>query len=174
MSRRYQEKVVSETTERNVDMETGEVKSETSTKVTRLPSEPPYVKLYLEDLGRLLDLPGGPQDLLFMLIRKIDYEGMITLSAGSRRRIADRLGISDQTFRNRLRALTRSGVLLRREHNEYEANPLYFARGDWRDIYERRKAITMTVTYGPKGREIETTSQAVQEELDLAVNEATG
>lgn len=171
MGRRTMERVLTSTTERQVDMRTGEIASESTATVTRLPAEPPYVKLYLDDLTRVLDLAAGPKDLLMVLVRKIDYEGMITLSPSSRRRMAGTLGIADQTFRNRLRDLVKAGVLLRRGHNEYEANPMYFARGDWRDIYERRKALTMSITYSERGKSISTQSEAIQEDLDLGIAE---
>lgn len=151
----------------HVDYKSGEITQQTENKVVRLPQEPDYVKLYLHDIGRLLDLNQGESGLLMLLVRKIDYEGMITLSANARKRMAERLDLADSTFRNYMSQLVKKGILIRHGNNDFEANPHYFAKGRWEEIWERRQRLVMTVTYDERGRTVETKSEPNQQELPL-------
>lgn len=163
-----EKRIITSTQTTVVDRGTGEVLQDNKVVQFRLPSEPPYIKLYIEDLGRLIDLKSHHKELLLELIRKMDYENIISLTPAARSRIAQRLQIKDQTFRNYLNDLVKSDVLRRLAHNEFLANPDLFARGDWQAIYERRQAFAMTVTYHLNGeRTIKTT--AVPEQVELEV-----
>lgn len=149
---------VSDTTK--IDYETGELKEETSSTVTRLPIEPEYVKLYLDDLGKLIDLPEGQRKLLFPLARKMDYDGIISLTKNSRQRIATEIGITTATLRNYINHLSKNEVLIRYGQNEYEINPRYLAKGTWQSIYKRREEIELKIRYNRDGsREISHSTQ---------------
>jgi hypothetical protein len=150
-----------------VDHETGTVKESTTEQVVRIPAEPPYVKLYLEDLGRLLDLPAGPRDILYSLARKMDYDGLISLTAAGRQRIADAHGLKIQTLNNYLSTLVKRDVLKLIGRGEFEMNPQLFAKGDWREIQRRRAAFTLTVTYSADGKRTLKGEVSDQEELPL-------
>ncbi|MNC32465.1 hypothetical protein D3C75_808200 [compost metagenome] len=139
-----------------LDHQTGEVTKEASTNVFRLPAEPPYVKLYAHDLTQILKLKDHHAVMILELVRKIDYDNLISLTPSARSRIAEKLGVKDQTFRNYLNELVKADVIRRLGHNEFEANPTLFARGDWAAIYERQRAFTMTVSYTQKGRTVQT------------------
>lgn len=153
-------RVLNSVTERNIDMQTGEVVSLHRTEQSRIPSEPPYIKMYIDDLCDLMHIPAAQKQTLELLLKKLDYEGFITLSPRYRKQICETLKIKDQTFRNRLTALCKSGVIRRHSTNEYEVNPQYFARGAWKDVYERRQSFQMTVKYSSKGREIVTEAES--------------
>lgn len=147
------QKTIYEQIETQVDKETGEEIQTASSTVRRLPSEPAFVKMYIDDLSVLLDIKEGPKNLIWLLIRHMNYEGTIALTRGPKRRIAEELGITEKTFRNYLWSLSKSKIIHRIDHNEYEFNPSYFARGDWASIYQRRKAwAKLEVRYGPDGR----------------------
>lgn len=155
----------------SVDHSTGQVLNDTKIVQFRIPSEPPYVKLYIDDLSRLMDLKGHHKEMLLELIRKMDYENIITLTPSARSRLALRLKIKEQTFRNYLNDLIKSDVLRRIGHNEFMANPDLFARGEWQSIYERRQAFSMTITYQNGKRSIKTEAIQEQEELELGVDQ---
>lgn len=160
-------KVIHSTVAQVVNLQTGEIVETSSTNVFRLPSEPPYVKMYLDDLCVLISVPDSQKTLLLHLLRRLDYEGYITLSPRARKDISKTLGIADQTFRNRLNELCKSGLIKRVSTNEYMANPAYFARGEWKSICQRRQAFELKITYSEKGRDIRTDKVAQQEELPL-------
>lgn len=129
----------------------GVVQEEEYTKVTRLPQEPPYVKLYLEDIAKLMDVPEGPRAVLLALVRKLDFEGIISLTPAARERLCAQLNIKVTTFNNYLVVLCQREILKRLGRGEYEMNPNILARGDWIEIQKRRTAFKLTVTYRPDG-----------------------
>ena len=136
------------------DCESGDTRAIKETNVVRLPSEPPYIKMYIDDLSHFIGLKEKHKGVVFELIKKLDFEGMITLTARSRQAITEKLGISDQSFRNYLSEVVKTGLLKRISHNEFAVNPHYFARGDWSSIYDRRKDFVMEIRYTAEGRKI--------------------
>lgn len=139
------------------DLRTGEAIHHRSHKVVHLPKEPAYVKLYVQDLGDLIGLTDNEKAVLFMLATKIDFEGIASLNAASRRRIANACGISNGSFRNAISALCRKGIMQRIDSNEYAVDPRYFAKGEWRDILHRRKDFELRIRYTANGeREVST------------------
>lgn len=160
-------KIVQQTTSQVVDLRSGEIVETSATNVFRLPSEPPYVKMYLDDLCGLIKVPDGHKALLLSLLRRLDYEGFIVLSPRSRKEIAKSMNIADQTFRNRLNELCKTEIIRRVSTNEYLVNPTYFARGEWRKICAQREAFELRITYSESGRQIETRPTSLQEELPL-------
>ena len=146
---RYQE------TTKLVD-EDGNIKQQQHTNIIQFPNEPPFIKLYIEDLTAILKLPNGTKDLLYSLLMKMDYENMITLTSRSKREIAERVGIKIQTFDNYLRKLVDAGIFKRIGRGEYKVNPNLFARGDWTNISRQRDEWMLTITYKANGtRKIE-------------------
>ena len=147
--------IVYSNTQTSVNHQTGEVTQTTSDKVVKFPSEPAFVKLYIEDLGRLLDMPPGPTNLIYELARRMDYEGMITLNKAIKTRMAEHIGIKESSLRNYLTALVKADVVRIVDRGLYELNPHYFAKGDWSDIRKRRENFKLQVSYNAKGeREI--------------------
>jgi hypothetical protein len=147
-------KLVFSEVKRDIDFSTGETNQETSTKVVKIPTEPPYVKLYIDDLCAIVDIPDSLKTVLLQMLRKLDYDGYITLSTRFRKELCEKLSIKDQTLRNRLTDLVKKQLLIKDGTNEYIANPHYFARGDWKKIIEQREAFTMKITYSDNGRTI--------------------
>ena len=144
----------------------GVVKEEDSLRILRVPQEPPYVKMYMEDLTAIMRLPSGTKDLLHHLLVKMDYENMITLTTRSKKEIAERVGIKIQTFDNYLKKIVESGIFLRVGRGEYKVNPNLFARGEWNKISKQRDEWwKLTITYKFNGeREIVGSTVTVTEE----------
>mgnify|MGYP002717741625 CR=1 FL=1 len=137
-----------------VDYETGQVTKQTNSKVINLPQEPPYVKMYIDDVGKLLDVPPGPRMVLYQLVRKLDYEGFISLTPAARERIAKACDISVRTMSNYLTMLSASGILRHAGRGEYEMNPNLFAKGDWKDIAKRRQDFELSIQYRADGSKV--------------------
>lgn len=134
--------------------EQGSVVEQQKTQVIQFPSEPPFIKIYISDLTRILGLPLGVQSLLTALISKMDYENVITLTSRKKQEIAAKVNIKIQTFDNYLLKMVESGILRRIGRGEYQANPEYFSRGEWSEIYRRREDWQLTITYKPNGDRI--------------------
>lgn len=146
-------KLVQETHTEMVDHSTGEITSEVNTKVIRIPSEPPYIKLYIEDLSNMYNLPKNSPDLLLELLKKLDYEGQISLNSSNKKIIAERAGKAVKTLDNFLGELVKKDIFRRIDTGLFAPNPHLFGRGEWREIYKRREA-WLKVTYTEDGQRI--------------------
>jgi hypothetical protein len=164
-------KIVQSEITSHVDRDTGEVVTETNTKVVRFPQEPPFVKMYIQDLCAIVGVADADQALLRHLLLHLNYEGFVFLSSRLREKIAKSLRISQKTLRNRMTRLVTANLIKPVCRSEYRVNPEYFARGDWKSICEQRISYSMTISYSEKGREIKTSKVEgdthLQEELAL-------
>jgi hypothetical protein len=122
---------------------------------TKLPSEPPYVKLYTTDLGNLFKLPVGTTGVLMCVASMVDYQGVVVLNGYFKESIARRLNSklskngkpSISVVNKAITELLNKEIISRIGSSTYQLNPNLFARGKWRDIYEQRKAFKLTITY---------------------------
>ncbi len=125
--------------------------TKTSEKQTEVYStEPDYIKLYLHDLMYLSDLPERYAKVLFALLPQASWakDGMrVTVTAGSKRLMCKDLGFkSTQTISNALSDMTKANILHRIETGVYALNPMFFGRGDWRDIQALRLKVDYKLT----------------------------
>lgn len=141
-------KIVKEIETTKIDKTTGEITEHVSHTVMNLPQEPPFVKVYLDDIVRLYNLPTKSSETLYVLVRKMDYDGIITLTAAYKRRVAEQLGTSVSVIDNQLSRLTKTNLLTRIDRGEYMLDPNLFARGSWPDIRKLRdKYIELRISY---------------------------
>jgi len=141
------DRIVYNKIKREINFSTGEIKTEENINIVRIPKEPPYVKMYIDDIAKILELTSGCRSLLYCSIKKMDYEGIITLTKSSRDRLAEQVGVKETAIRNQITQLCQKGILRRIGTGEFEANPNLFARGDWSDIHKRRKDFKLTISY---------------------------
>lgn len=139
-----------------LDRETGELVTESSTNVLRYTGEPAFIKLYLDDICSIIKVPETLKKTLFLILRKLDYDGYITLSKRYRKLMCEQMNIKDGTLRNRLNMLCQHGFIISEGGNEYLANPNYFAKGEWKSIVEQRSAFELRIRYSEDGKEITT------------------
>ncbi|ODN41353.1 hypothetical protein [Piscirickettsia litoralis] len=122
--------------------------------------EPSYVKLYFDDLAFLFGMPKGLSDVLFELIKLIDFEtNEIHLTTPRKEQIVKTLGIKRvQTLNNYIATLKKKQILLSAGRGVYKPNPYIIARGKWSDIKKLRNRadISLKIDYTEKGRKIST------------------
>lgn len=137
---------------------TGEVLSEQKNVVNIRPmeAEPAFIKLYIEDIGRLFRLQQGHQEILMYVAASVDYQGVVSLAIGRKARIAATVGCTVKSIDNAIGEYVKHGILSRIGRGEYELDPKLFAKGEWRNIRERRSAFKTTITYSKEGRNIVT------------------
>ena len=146
-----------------VDHVTGEVQKDSTEMAEVIPiryeimEEPPFVKMYLNDLSNLVGLPKSLRPLLDALVTKIDFRGEISISTGFRERLCSILSISRQTLRNRLNMLTKHEIITSVGGSDYMVNPKYFAKGKWMDIVRHRQDFEMRIRYKKNGTKEVTT-----------------
>ena len=142
--------------ERTTVSNSGEVFQQEKTKILKMPKEPPYVKMYLDDISSIFRLKKGASDLLYELVRRIDFEGMIALNSYIKKGIAGRLDCKMQTIDNNLQKLIREKIIIRVGLGSFEVNPNLFAKGEWHEIYKRRNngKFKLEITYNGNERSI--------------------
>ena len=144
-------------------------KTATITTITKLPPEPAYIKLYVDDLGYLMGIQEGHRSILLYIAASVGYDGFVTLTLARKARIAATVGMAVKTVDNAITALIKATILRREGRCEYELNPSLFAKGEWMHIRERREAFNLQITYSKiNGRTISTrkTESTYQSELE--------
>lgn len=133
----------------------GEVeRSATITTITKLPKEPDYIKLYIDDIGHLMGIQEGHRSILLYIAASVGYDGFVTLTLARKARIAATVGMAVKSVDNAISALVKADILRREGRCEYELNPSLFARGEWAHIRERREAFNLNIAYSKAGKKI--------------------
>lgn len=136
------------------DTATGEILSSRSNvyELKRLPDEPAFIKMYVQDLGALLGFQAMHRDILLFVAAGMNYYGVVALSAATKARIALTVGCNEKTIRNAITEYLKAGILRRIGRAEYELDPHLFAKGEWSEIRGRRDRFRLEVDYSPEGR----------------------
>lgn len=134
--------------------ENGEVTAQSSTSVARIPSEPRFVKLYLQDVLYLSDMPQQYDALLLALMRYVSFAdakyGMsIPLVAQVKKDICAEMGWKKmQSLDNALAKLVKGKILSKIGRGFYRLNPYLFGVGEWPDIRKLRLQIEYDEIHG--------------------------
>jgi hypothetical protein len=134
-----------------IDGLTGEIiQSDTTTyESTKLPKEPAYIKMYINDLGTWQGLTKTETEVLHAVASTVDYDGIIQITTYTKNKIVKRLGIKASTFANAMNKLISKMILQRAidaPRQVFTLNPYFFGKGDWKDIIEQRKAFVVQIT----------------------------
>ena len=150
---------ISKITENQItDLKTGEVISSQTSKTFYIPKEPSYIKFYIDDIGNIHGLSKSESDVLFALARMISWDGIVSVSKTRfEKSVHPDVNIKYQTFKNITKKLVDKGIFVRAGRGELEANPYLFAKGEWLDVYKRRKTINLNIQYSSNGRKMFTT-----------------
>jgi len=138
----YKKKFTKTEEKKVIDVNSGEIISETMKSETfTVDSEPPYIKLYIEDIIRLKKLDNSANKVLFELLSQMGYSGVIPVYKPIKQLIAKKLNLSFYTVDNAIKKLKKSGLLIPIVRGMYLADPNLFGRGNWRDIKQLRLVI---------------------------------
>lgn len=128
--------------------------------------EPPYMKLYLDDLALLRQLSKMENLILHEIFKITQYNtNRVILNKFYRDEIAKKLDIKDQTIRNAISKLSKLDLLIKQGTGVYILNPHYFGIGDWGSL----KGLRMTIEYTEQGKSISVSS--IEKEKDLLLKE---
>jgi hypothetical protein len=156
-------KITKSVTLEQFDHQTGEKTTSEVSNTFNVPAEPPYVKMYLEDIQKFYDLPESGSSIIYELLRKLDYDNLIVLNSTVKKIMCTQLGIKIGSLDNYLLKLTKAGLFKRIGTGTYVPNPHIFGRGKWQDIYKLREA-WITIKYTTKGKMVKTSLGEGQEE----------
>lgn len=146
-----------------IDHETGEVinSSYTSTQVKEV--EPNFVKMYVDDVGKLMDLRPKGSKVLHILVRLMNYYNIVTMVKPVKEMMCAELGMTVGSLNNEIDRLYRKGILIRKGRSVYVVDPELFGKGKWEHV----KKIRMIVDYDDKGNKTINTELVKQLELDF-------
>jgi len=109
--------------------------------------EPDYVKLYIDDITRLKDIPSGMSKILFEIIKGINYNGIVMAYKPIKQIMCSNMGISMNYLNKCIDTFHKQGILIRYARGVYIADPNLFAKGSWKDIQNLR----LVIEYNPNG-----------------------
>lgn len=126
----------------SVDETTGEVKNMSTVYVSTPQSEPAYLKLYLDGLAGLRRIPLYCWPILLWLLERMPYasgDQYFEFGAPMRQRACDELKLKISQVNHAVADLVKCGAVLRVDRGLYRFNPVFFARGEWKDIHKLRE-----------------------------------
>lgn len=125
----------------------GEVYAQSTTKTMSWGPEPPFIKLYLQDILYLSDIPNKHERVLYELLKRVTYAGEtngmeVIINSALKRRLAEELGFKNiGSISNAITDLVKGKILLRTDTGIYRFNPYFFGKGQWTDIAKLRLEI---------------------------------
>lgn len=137
----------------SVDLDTGEVLENEVVTKSKVPKEPEFIKLYLQDILHLQDIPAGLNNVLYELLKRMTYDNTVFLNVAVKRIIAESVGCSIHTVHKAVSEFTKTQILMRKDTGIYVLNPFIFGKGEWKNI----ESIRATIEWTPEGKSIQTT-----------------
>lgn len=110
--------------------------------------EPPYVKLYTQDIGRLYGLTESTQNVLMALAKHMVYRtNVIVLYGPIKTILMQELNMNKNTFNKAIDTLYKQGILIRQSRACYVLDPELFGSGSWADV----KRVRLSIEYHADG-----------------------
>lgn len=144
--------------------ENGNITEAQKDVVFSISKEPNYIKLYLDDIEKLFELPSNSSKLLLELLKKINYDGQIVLNATIKKAICEKLNYVIGTVDNYISDLCKKEIFKRVGTGVYIANPHIFGKGDWMTIVKQREA-WIKIEYKAGKRVISTSFEEIEEDI---------
>lgn len=135
---------INQSVETMVMNDKGEMVSKRANKVMSWGDEPSYIKLYLQDVMYLSDMPKQYASLTACLLKRVSYAGdadgmCVVLVPRIKQAICEEMGWKRvSSFDNALQKLLAGKILYRVDRSIYRFNPYFFGKGDWQDISRLR------------------------------------
>lgn len=168
---------VKQSVETQVLNENGEIISKRANKTLSWGSEPPFIKLYLQDVLYLSDMPTKHSAVLYELLKRSSYAGdkdgmQVIINASFKRRIQESLNFKNiSSINNAITDLVKGKILYRVDVGMYNFNPYLFGKGDWQDISRLRLEISYSEI---KGKTFKTyCDYKIEDDGQLAMDENT-
>lgn len=141
---------VTNTISRTVVDEDGQITYQEEEKVINWGTEPNYIKVYLDTILYLKDLPKGLNSILYAFLKRMSYGNQLVINAALKRQIAKELELSLSSINNAISKFVKGELLIREDTGLYKVNPHLFGKGDWKDIAK----IRLEVTFDTQGKTI--------------------
>jgi len=103
--------------------------------------EPEYIKLYIQDIARIKDLPKGMDAILITFLKNMSYNNIVPVYMPIKKLIAREFGVSISYINKAIDRFYKCGIFIRADRGLYIADPNLFGKGKWTDIKELRLII---------------------------------
>jgi len=143
------------TKKRNTLIEVSSVNSETGELIDmyrevsyNINTEPNFIKLYTDDISRLLGLTKFEMNVMYYLAKNTNYANRVQLTPRLKKEIIEGLETSNASINNAITKIKKAGLIFAVEgyRGEYLLNPENFGKGKWTDIAK----IRMNIEYDAK------------------------
>lgn len=138
---------IKQSVETSVIDDKGNLISKRANKTLSWGEEPQYIKLYLQDIMYLSDMPKKYVAVTEALLKRVSYAGdedgmCITLVPRTKKNICNELGWQTvASLDNAIQKLMKGKIIERVDRSVYRLNPWLFGKGDWQDISRLRLEI---------------------------------
>ena len=135
---------IKQSVETSVINDKGELVSKRANKTLSWGAEPSYIKLYLQDILYLSDIPNKHTQVLYELLKRSTYAGdkdgmQVIVNSYVNNCIKDKLGLKNVgSISNAITELVKGKILYRVGTGAYNFNPYLFGQGDWQDVSRLR------------------------------------
>lgn len=148
--------------------------------------EPPYIKLYLEDILYMSDMPKSLSGLTYSLAKRATFadkdQGLVVyLPTFLKQQLLEECGYAKlHSLDNAIGKLCKGGIIKRLGTGAYQLNPYLFGRGEWKDIdniratwdYDAIKGRTFSASFTYKDENNEEDNRETSTNTLSALNEA--
>jgi len=164
MAKERKEKVIFAATEEILDSETGEIIRTRKFTSALIDKEPPHVKIYLQDIAKINDLPPAASKVLNILIQNMGYNNMVPMLKPFKEVICHSLNIKMNTLEKVIALLLEKHIIHKFARGLYILDPYLFAKGRWENI----KNLRLIIEYDEYGNR-RLTSNAPQQIRQLSI-----
>lgn len=148
-----------------VTSDNGEVIEEHNHQTFMVEREPYYVKLYIEDIGRLNGISTTQNKILLAFIRSMGYSNVIPVYKPIKMMIAKDLNVSLNTINMAVSDFKKKGLFIQIARGMYIADPNLFGKGKWSDI----KSLRLSIEYKEDGTKKLSSDLPEQLRLNLGI-----
>lgn len=145
---------VNQSIETSVLTDSGEIISKRANRVLSWGDEPNYIKLYLQDIMYMADMPKQYAALISCLLKRVSYAGdsdgmCVVLVPRIKQAICSEMGWKCvSSLDNALQKLLDGKILYRVDRGMYRFNTYLFGKGDWQDISRLRLEVNYSDIQG--------------------------
>ena len=134
-----QKKKIKKEIKETITNEDGEKLHQKHIEEAYISKEPDFIKVYLDNILLINNLPSGIQKTLNVLLKRMAYDNVVVLNAYIKKEMAKELDFKTvQSLNNNINKLVKEGIMFRKGTGTYEMNPFLFGRGSWENIKKIR------------------------------------
>lgn len=156
MEKSREKKVVRTTSKLVVDYDSGEIINEEHNQTYKVESEPEFIKMFIDDMGKILRFSKSESQLFHAIVSKMNYNNLICTGEPIRSFLCAVTGLNEKNLQKTIKELKTDGVLLpyilngKLHRGWYVVNPNIVGKGKWEHI----RAMQLNVNYDAQGRSI--------------------